>query len=315
MYIVKKIIKITFITTILLGITACSGSVYIHNPENIQVVGMDSDSEPIVEILGETLDIGTEVEEAEKVDLILFAGQSNMAGYGGNEDEAPIVDEKAGMEFRAISDPTRLYPIKEPFGKSENNENGLSDTDNGAYRHGTLVSSFINKYSEKTGHKVVALSASVGGMAMDLWLIPAFWNDCIDRLRCTQEWLINNGYSIEHIYLVWYQGESDIARQVSVENYSLNFNTFMDSFIAEGVEQIFLIVPNRSGTPGDSICDFQKDICEKNDKYTLGSDLPSQYNIKEYSKDNIHYVQEALNAFGEDAGQTAADYCNAQTVD
>ena len=54
------------------------------------------------------------------VDLVMFMGQSNMSGTGGNAAYAPEVKEGHGYEFRAISDPTRLYPIKEPFGINEN---------------------------------------------------------------------------------------------------------------------------------------------------------------------------------------------------
>lgn len=55
------------------------------------------------------------------VDLIMFMGQSNMAGRGTAE-EAPLVPEGVAYEFRAISDPARLYPLAEPFGVRENNE-------------------------------------------------------------------------------------------------------------------------------------------------------------------------------------------------
>ena len=50
------------------------------------------------------------------VDLIIFMGQSNMAGRGVAA-EAPVVPEGHGYEFRAISDPTRLYPLAEPLRK------------------------------------------------------------------------------------------------------------------------------------------------------------------------------------------------------
>lgn len=52
-------------------------------------------------------------------DLFLFAGQSNMAGRGiactQFPEGAPDLISGAGAEFRAISDPTRLYPIAEPL--------------------------------------------------------------------------------------------------------------------------------------------------------------------------------------------------------
>ena len=48
------------------------------------------------------------------VDLIMFMGQSNMAGRGVAA-QAPKVPEGHGYEFRAVSDPTKLYPITEPL--------------------------------------------------------------------------------------------------------------------------------------------------------------------------------------------------------
>lgn len=51
-----------------------------------------------------------------EVDVILFAGQSNMSGVG-DASLAPAVPEGVGYEFRAITDPTRLYPLAEPLEK------------------------------------------------------------------------------------------------------------------------------------------------------------------------------------------------------
>ena len=48
-------------------------------------------------------------------DLILFAGQSNMAGRGIVTDKwpqkAPVLVKGAGYEYRAITAPDRLCPI------------------------------------------------------------------------------------------------------------------------------------------------------------------------------------------------------------
>ena len=52
-----------------------------------------------------------EKEPVTDVDLIFFMGQSNMSGAGGDATLCPQVSEDAGQEFRAVSDPTRLYPI------------------------------------------------------------------------------------------------------------------------------------------------------------------------------------------------------------
>ena len=77
-------------------------------------------------------------------DLFLFAGQSNMAGRGITcthfPEGAPDLISGAGAEFRAISDPTRLYPIAEPFGALENNPTGIFEP---GMKTGSLVTSFV----------------------------------------------------------------------------------------------------------------------------------------------------------------------------
>ena len=64
--------------------------------------------------------------ELESVDLVLFAGQSNMAGRGCAAEAAPCPEE-AGWEYRAVSAPDALYPIGEPFGRHENVPGALDD--------------------------------------------------------------------------------------------------------------------------------------------------------------------------------------------
>ena len=59
-------------------------------------------------------------------DLIVFSGQSNMAGRGCVSEQWPqraaIVTEGAGYEYRAISAPDILSEVIEPFGVNENKE-------------------------------------------------------------------------------------------------------------------------------------------------------------------------------------------------
>lgn len=49
----------------------------------------------------------------ELVDLVVFAGQSNMSGKSNDPQNAP--EALHGYEFRAITDPENLYHIFEPF--------------------------------------------------------------------------------------------------------------------------------------------------------------------------------------------------------
>ena len=65
------------------------------------------------------------------IDLVLFIGQSNMAGRGIVSaqwpQEAPKLLEGAAWEYRAITTPDRLMPLEEPFGVDENKADGIND--------------------------------------------------------------------------------------------------------------------------------------------------------------------------------------------
>lgn len=91
-----------------------------------------------------------ETTDPKVVDLVIFMGQSNMAGYGGTASRAPVVPEGHGYWFKSISDPTKLYNITEPFGAGETNmDSGLGN----CQRNGSMVSAFANAYYVNTGKK------------------------------------------------------------------------------------------------------------------------------------------------------------------
>ena len=107
------------------------------------------------------------MEITSAVDLIVFAGQSNMAGRGDAED-APECLPGAGYEYKAVSAPEDLIPIQEPFGLHEDRANGLSDRteDGGTKRSGSMVTALVNEYYRQTGRVVVGVSASKGGTSI-----------------------------------------------------------------------------------------------------------------------------------------------------
>ena len=82
------------------------------------------------------------------MDLIIFMGQSNMSGAGGDASAAPKLTEGAGYEYRAVTDPDTLHVLAEPFGEKEN-RGALDDTEL-LERKGSLVTSFVNAYYEQT---------------------------------------------------------------------------------------------------------------------------------------------------------------------
>ncbi len=250
-----------------------------------------------------------------RTDLVLFMGQSNMAGRGEAE-KAPVCALEAGWEFRPVSDPGRPYPIREPFGLEENRKGGIWDE---GRKKGSLVSSFVNAYHQASGRRVAAVSASEGGTSTYDWLERLVW-DAADRLERAKAYLEETGAAPEHIFMVWCQGETDGDRGTTPEQYRRNFAKILEIMRKSGVQDCFLIQIGHfhegfcpEGVGGvDSrtleerygrVREAQAQICrEMEHVYPAGS----FEGYRELMKDSFHYRQEAYNEVGRLAGEEAA---------
>ncbi|PXV87285.1 hypothetical protein C8E03_11046 [Lachnotalea glycerini] len=248
------------------------------------------------------------LSEGTEVDLVMFMGQSNMSGTG-DSDMAPTVIDGAGYEFRAISDPTKLYPIEEPFGEYENKEGAVDDKD---LKTGSLVSSFVNSYYSGSGVPVIAVSASAGGSTLHSWrkdgtLLP----DAVNRYNTAKSWLTENGYVIRHSYMVWLQGESDGNKQTSQEEYISSIKDIVSVMQENGVEKCFIIrIGIRTEEPGmyDTIIEAQTELCKNNEDFILISTKAVELDTLGLMRDEVHYTQGGLNLIGEEAGANMAYY-------
>lgn len=245
-------------------------------------------------------------------DLFLFSGQSNMAGRGEAE-LAPIVQEGAGFEFKAISDPTRLYPITEPFGILENDAfiHNLKN-DNVPLCTGSMVSSFVNAYYESTQVPVIAISAAQGGTSTSDWLTKQ-QEGALIRLARTREWLETRDYSIRHIFVLWCQGETDGDRDVPVECYKENMNQIVKKFLDHGIEKLFMVQIGHCNQLGSEkryqyIIDAQAELACTNPDIVMVSTDFSKMKDRGLMKDDFHYYQAAYNEVGTIAGRNAAKY-------
>lgn len=81
-------------------------------------------------------------------------------------ETAPALTPGAGYEYRAVSDPGRLYPASEPFGVHENNPDGICEP---GMKTGSMVTAFINAYYARTKIPVIGVSASKGGSDIGQW--------------------------------------------------------------------------------------------------------------------------------------------------
>lgn len=244
--------------------------------------------------------------DTKDVDLIFFMGQSNMSGAAGDASLAPQVSEDAGMEFRAVSDPTKLYPIKEPFGINENNPTGLYEYP-GA-KKGSLVSAFVNEYHKLTGRKVIAVSASMGATDMDKWMTQGVIDDVGQRYNGAIAYLRDNGYNIGHIYALWLHGESDAIKGTDPEVYRTDLDNIMRPLFINGLQKVFLITPGRTIDYRDIFLDIinvEKQICAESGYYALATTVLTKVST-EYMTDQYHYNQHVLNMVGIESAASVA---------
>lgn len=252
------------------------------------------------------------------VDLFLFMGQSNMAGRGiTNEiwtEEAPEILAGAGYEFRAITDPTRLYEMSEPFGAKENTSDGINDGD---MKTGSLVTAFTNAYYTHNGNiPVVGISASKGGSVIAQWQPGgAFMCDTLQRLASCVNFLEQNAYHIRHKYVLWCQGESDGDNGTTKEAYLRGLEMLWSELKANGIERMFLIGIGNCNIEGaydryKPMQAWQKAFVASHEDVILVSIAYESMLERGLMKDAFHYYQQGYNECGADAGVHVAEYVN-----
>jgi len=291
-----------------------------ENSENTEAEDSDNEepAEPGKEdfVLLEDDDIEPETDEENVytiegkpvVDLVFFMGQSNMSGAGGDATKAPSVPEGHGYEFRAISDPTRLYNIEEPFGKNESFIGGICDLP-GA-KKGSMVSCFANEYYDLTGVPIVGVSASQGASTTEIWQTPGFQADMKERYDRAVVWLEASGYYIRNRYAIWFQGESDGANHVDPDVYNTNMDNIIRPMFISGLNKVFIVTPGRTISIRnyfDDIVIEQLDMCKTSGYYALGTNLLSRVST-EYMVDEWHYSQPVLNLIGIETARSVAHY-------
>lgn len=252
------------------------------------------------------------------IDLFVFMGQSNMGGRGEAAETVPC-GSGHGYEFRAVTDPTKLYPVAEPFGEKENNS-GINDNQSSGLapkKTGGLTSAFCEAYFESTGVPVLAVSASQGGTASDRWIpyeSDSLVTEAQNRLFAALSYMdTQSEFTVRHINMVWLQGESDAGKNISEEKYAENLTSIINVMKAAGVEKCFVItIGSYINNPANQVkyramAENQIRYCENNNDAVLASkklmDMPEPLMHL-----NNHFHQGAYNVTGYDAGKNAASY-------
>jgi len=229
-----------------------------------------------------------------------------MAGRGTAE-EAPIVPRGAAYEFRAISDPTKLYHLAEPFGAHENNlVSGIAEST----KTGSMVSAFAIEYNKATGRTVIGVSCSKGGTSINQWQPHgAFLQDALERYRCARNWLTDNGFAVTNKFVVWCQGETDGDNTMSKSEYTARLTAMIDTIVAAGLDRCYIVrIGNHRDNAAlyENIITAQTDLCKTYRHAVLVSTKFESMAAEALMKDSFHYLQSGYNITGADAGRNTA---------
>ncbi len=262
------------------------------------------------------------IQHAQTIDLAIFAGQSNMSGRG-DAKTAIHCPPDAGFEYKAISNPTTLLPITEPFGLGEDRPGAISDYDSKgrSKRTGSMVSAAVSEYYALTGRPLIAVSASIGGSNTSGWL-KVYVNDAVERLDTAKEFLAKEQITPGKIFLIWCQGESDGDAKMTASAYITNTKAIFHAFQSHGVEKCFMVqighynylqFPqlNRGLTGRDwdlqykIIRDAQAELCRTEKDFILAGSFEPHMS---HMKDAFHYHQTAYNIVGQSVGASMGQF-------
>lgn len=286
----------------------------------------------------------TDYKSDSKVDIAIFAGQSNSCGRATKDDvktekdffvQTPL---EYGFSFNNTSSTTPLE-IVEPI------------TTNGSNAYG-YIPAFINSYFATTGRKICACYKSVGGVMLNTFspykldsttgqettTVGTYYKNIVDAVNHAKQHLVSNGYEVGDVFLVWCQGEADAAylgKESSYTNaYEVTLTTdeqkiayYNERFVRlieklkedVGLSTAFIIRIGQSGTsPGRNtvIVEAQNKLCKEVDNCVMVSTIfdgakkfkEEDGTIRDLMRDASHYVPEGYLRAGMEAGTNAGIY-------
>ena len=140
--------------------------------------------------------------EVMAMDVIIFAGQSNMVGVTESmpKDNEPV---SGAREYRYRDN--SFVPLSHPVGED------LFDMaiQGSASGFGSLVPAFCREYIARTGKDVIAIHTAKGGSNLSQWLQGSLTFYAAKTKITAALKKIREEYEIDRLYFVWLQGESD----------------------------------------------------------------------------------------------------------
>ena len=255
------------------------------------------------------------------MDVIIFGGQSNMQGQ---TECLPENNEsvKGALEYRYKTD--TLIPLQHPVGEDLRSEKWCAMAHLG---HGSVVPALCRAYVQATGREVVAIHAAKGNTVLGDWLHGTQHAYNARRKIAMGIEKVKQSHTVEHIYYVWLQGESDALIHTQENEYLQRLIEYKNQLKAQfGIEKFGIIKMgyflaqgawnmNPNDTEQDKIVYNERIMCAQEKAVEQDSDFVMLTRVcvelsqnQEYINPQAegHYNNAAMEIIGKQAGETLA---------
>lgn len=275
----------------------------------------------------------TTLQGVQYVDVIIFAGQSNMQGQSDALTSNAAVSR--AYEYKWLSN--ALTALKNPVGEdikynktsgsavttSTNLTNwlGAHVTGSSAYGHTNLVPKFCESYIEQTDTDIVAVHVAKGSTKIDYWLPGTPGYEMIVEKATSAIEKAEESTVVRNVYFVWFQGESDALASTTKATYKQSLITLNNALKEDvGIDKFGIIRVGRFAEAANvanaiekdnTIITAQDEICQENTDFLMLTTIAAELNSQpEYMNPNVagHYSATGLEKIGKAAGITLGQY-------
>lgn len=243
------------------------------------------------------------------MDILIFSGQSNMQGQTESNPNDKIVNN--AKEYKLLTD--SLVDLKNPVGEDIGDLLLSSHLGNGS-----LIPYFVKSYVDKTNHEVIAVHASKGATIVEQFLKSSpigvdRYNKLVEKVKGA----FKKANSIEHIYFIWLQGESDAINKTTYDTYIKQMIELKNDLKEDlGIEKFAIIEVGYFGYIVHGNYDYdeiimkaQEDLPNIDKDFVILTDICKKLSLDdEYINPDAagHYNNKAMRIIGETAGKRLA---------
>ncbi len=261
-----------------------------------------------------------------ETDILIFGGQSNMQGQTEVLSETETVEN--AYEYRFLTD--TLVPLRNPVGENIRYDGGVGETftetsdptawlaahalGSACYGHTNLVPAFCRAYLGQTNGHAVAVHAAKGSTEAKDWLPGTRGYEMLIRKAKAAIRKVGTEGTVEKIYFVWLQGESDAIFSNSKENYKRQLAYLADALREDlSIDKFGVIRVGRftGDTRDDEIITAQDELCCENPGFLMLTDIAATLNdMPEYMNPYVggHYSALGSEKLGTAAGRALGNY-------